>query len=135
METAVYKGLIVVSAIFGYSTCAFAQDIDVAEMEYRSSCAACHGMDGKGDGPVSVELKSRPTDLTLLAKNNNGVFPVGMLNEVIDGTRQSRAHGNREMPVWGLRYVFNSEMARKYLNLPYEPRAAIFDYLSRIQEK
>ncbi len=84
---------------------------------------------------VSSELKSRPTDLTLLAKNNNGVFPVQVLNEVIDGTRQTRAHGNREMPIWGLRYVFNTNMAGTFLNLPYEPRAAIFDYLNRIQER
>lgn len=126
---------IVANAIIGLSTCALAQDIDAGKMEYQSSCGACHGMDGKGNGPASAELKSRPVDLTLLAKKNNGVFPVDLLNVVIDGTRQTRAHGNREMPVWGLRYVFDAKMARTFLNLPYEPRAAILDYLNRIQEK
>ncbi len=132
-----FKWLIVANAIlgFGIGTCALAQNIDVGKMEYQSSCAACHGMDGKGNGPVSEELKSRPVDLTLLAKKNNGVFPISKLNEVIDGTRQTRAHGNSEMPIWGLRYVFSPEMARTYLNLPYEPRTAIIDYLNRIQEK
>ncbi len=135
MDRAAFRWLIIANAIIGFSTAALAQDVDTAKLEYQTSCAACHGMDGKGDGPVSVELKSRPTDLTLLAKKNNGVFPISVLNAVIDGTRQDRAHGNREMPVWGLRYVMNPEMARTYLNLPYAPRTAIFEYLNRIQEK
>jgi mono/diheme cytochrome c family protein len=134
MEKPAFKWL-VVATIIGFADCALAQDIDTSKLEYQSSCAACHGMDGKGNGPVSEVLKSRPIDLTLLAKKNNGVFPYGMLDEVIYGTRQSRAHGNREMPVWGLRYVFDEKMARTYLNLPYEPRTAIVDYLTRIQEK
>ncbi len=134
MEKIAFAWLIIANAMVG-GTSAFAQEIDKGKVEYQSSCAACHGMDGKGDGPVSAELKSRPSDLTLLAKKNNGVFPIDALNEVIDGTRQTRAHGNREMPVWGLRYVFDAKMAATFLNLPYEPRAAIFDYLNRIQEK
>src|ERR1022692_4235248 len=31
---------------------------------YWAYCAACHGTDGKGDGPASAALKSRPLDLT-----------------------------------------------------------------------
>ena len=54
-------------------------------MEYQSSCAACHGMDAKGNGPVSKELKTRPADLTVLAKNNNGVFPYDTVYQMIDG--------------------------------------------------
>lgn len=135
MGTPAFKWLIIANAIIGSDVGAWAQDIDAGKMEYQSSCAACHGIDGKGNGPVREELKTRPTDLTLLAKRNNGAFPSSALSEVIDGTRQSRAHGNRDMPVWGLRYVFNSNMAGTYLNLPYEPRAAIVDYLNRIQEK
>ena len=135
MNKTTHRWLLIANVTIGFSTTAFAQDIDASKMEYQSSCAACHGMDGKGNGPVSDELKSRPTDLTLLAKNNNGVFPTSVLNEVIDGTRQTRAHGNSEMPIWGLRYVLNSKMATTYLNLPYEPRPAIFNYIKRIQQK
>jgi hypothetical protein len=54
-------------------------------MQYQSSCAACHGIDVKGDGPVSTELKTPPADLTVLAKNNNGTFPYDMVYQVIDG--------------------------------------------------
>jgi mono/diheme cytochrome c family protein len=33
---------------------------------YRSHCAACHGPDGKGGGPVAPSMKARPSDLTAL---------------------------------------------------------------------
>src|ERR1700734_1471704 len=42
---------------------------------YRSYCAPCHGVDGKGRGPAATALKDQPTDLTELQKNNHGKFP------------------------------------------------------------
>jgi mono/diheme cytochrome c family protein len=85
METTGFKRSIIVNAIVGFGTCASAQDIDIGKMEYQSSCAACHGIDLKGTGPVSKDLKTPPTDLTVLAKNHNGVFPYDMVYEIIDG--------------------------------------------------
>ena len=38
--------------------------------EYRSSCAACHGDTGKGDGPVAKSLNRPPADLTALSKTD-----------------------------------------------------------------
>jgi len=74
-------------------------------MEYQSSCAACHGIDAKGAGPVSKELKTPPTDLTVLSKKNNGVFPYDMVYQVIDGRNSTIAsHGTHEMPIWGYRF-------------------------------
>ena len=70
----------------------------------NSSCAACHGLNGKGEGPVSAELKTKPSELTLIAKRNDGVFPADVLYRIIDGRRTFRAHGTYEMPVWG--FVF-----------------------------
>ena len=35
---------------------------------YASYCASCHGLDGRGHGPVATELKVPPTDLTLFKK-------------------------------------------------------------------
>ena len=63
------KWLISAGMIAGLSARASAQNIDVDKTEYQSSCAACHGINGKGDGPVSKELKTPPADLTVLAKN------------------------------------------------------------------
>jgi len=69
---------------------------------YHAHCAACHGPDGKGNGPVAVDLKTKPADLTVLAKNNGGKFPTQRIQKFISGDEPSLlAHGTREMPVWG----------------------------------
>ncbi len=90
---------IVTAIVVGVSTACWAEDADVGKFEYQVSCASCHGLDGKGKGPVSSELKVPPTDLTLLAKGNNGVFPFTRVYEVIDGRRAVISHGPRNMPV------------------------------------
>jgi mono/diheme cytochrome c family protein len=69
----VLRAPILVTAITGFSTCGFAQDTNLGKIDYESSCAACHGRNGKGDGPVSPELRTKPSDLTLIAKKNGGV--------------------------------------------------------------
>ena len=46
----------------------------LVKTEFLSKCAACHGADGKGAGPLSATIKQKPADLTILAKRNNGVF-------------------------------------------------------------
>jgi len=74
-----------------------------AKADYVAYCASCHGVDGMGNGPLADTLKVRPTDLTLIRKNNKGQFPYTMLRKTIEGTELglARAHGPREMPVWG----------------------------------
>ena len=42
---------------------------------YHAHCAACHGPEGKGNGPAAAALKTKPADLTILTKNNGGKFP------------------------------------------------------------
>ena len=65
-------------------------------------CAACHGADGRGTGPVASALKSRPADLTMLAGRNGGSFPRERVASFVDGTGRSLpAHGTSDMPVWG----------------------------------
>jgi mono/diheme cytochrome c family protein len=126
----VFKALILAGAITVFSTCGFAEDADLGKMNYESHCAACHGQNGKGDGPVSVELRTKPSDLTLIAKRNGGVFPADVLYRIIDGRRTIRAHGTYEMPVWG--FVFQrsdpEDVARNRI-------LAIIAYLKSIQLK
>jgi len=64
-------------------------------------CAACHGKDGKGDGPAASALKVAPADLTALAQKNSGKYPVMRVTSVLNGQANLAAHGNKEMPVWG----------------------------------
>ena len=93
------------AAVVSFSGCASAQDISLGKTQYQSSCAPCHGIDAKGDGPVGKELKKSPADLTVLAKNNNGVFPYDTVYQMIDGRNSTiSSHGTREMPAWGFRF-------------------------------
>lgn len=68
---------------------------------FRAHCAPCHGAGGKGDGPVAASLKAKAADLTVLAKNNGGRFPVERAGKFISGEEFVASHGSREMPVWG----------------------------------
>jgi len=125
-----------------------AQALDASKFEFQSSCGPCHGEDGKGNGPLSSELKTHPPDLTLLAKKNNGVFPMSSIYDVIDGRMTAIAHGTRDMPIWGNRYMPDLNMAASpnasdvFVNPRYDPERivrlrilAVIDYLARIQEK
>jgi len=71
------------------------------EEMYMSYCAACHGKTGKGDGPAASALKTPPTDLTVLAKNNNGKFPSDHVASVLRFGTPTPAHGAKDMPIWG----------------------------------
>src|SRR5262245_31417592 len=65
-------------------------------------CAACHGPDGRGTGPVAVSLKTQPADLTTIAQRSGGSFPRQRVASFVDGTsRPLPAHGTDDMPVWG----------------------------------
>jgi mono/diheme cytochrome c family protein len=68
---------------------------------YKAYCGACHGADGKGDGPAAEALKRKPTDLTAIAKNNKGMFPRATIEQVLQTGGKWKAHGSREMPTWG----------------------------------
>jgi len=90
------------AVMIGASAIAFAAGpIDVGKREYETACAVCHGVRGTGDGPLKDELKSGVPDLTVLARNNNGVFPFDRIYQVIDGRHEVKTHGPRDMPVWG----------------------------------
>jgi mono/diheme cytochrome c family protein len=68
---------------------------------YTSYCAPCHGVDGKGHGPVASQLKTPPTDLTLMSRNNNGQFPEKHLVGILQFGKDIPSHGSASMPVWG----------------------------------
>jgi mono/diheme cytochrome c family protein len=85
MITSCLKRLMIASFTAVFAAAAQAADVDVGKAEFQSSCASCHGTDGKGKGPVTEQLKVPPPDLTILAKSNNGVFPANAVYETIYG--------------------------------------------------
>ncbi len=134
----------------GLSSTAHSQDTDQGKLQYQSGCAPCHGIDGKGGGPVSSQLKVPPADLTVLSKKNNGVFPFDSVYEIIDGRKAVAAHGTREMPIWGDRYSPDvvgqlnvwPRINPSEIHPSIDPEAivrlrilAVIDYLNRIQQK
>src|SRR5579872_6323354 len=42
---------------------------------FKSYCAVCHGVDGKGNGPAASAMKTTPADLTALAQKDAGNTP------------------------------------------------------------
>ena len=84
---------------------AFSASADsIGQQEFMNSCAQCHGGSGMGDGPLAGFLNTKVPDLTLLQKNNDGVFPIRDVYSVIDGSVSVGAHGSADMPAWGNRY-------------------------------
>ena len=85
---------------------------------------------------MSTALKATPPDLTVLAKNNGGVFPFSNVYEIIDGRKVIAAHGTREMPAWGRirpKLLYPSD---KFIDPSYDPEfivrtriLAVIDYL------
>ncbi len=71
-----------------------------AKEMYTEYCAVCHGVDGKGTGPAAPEFKTPPTDLTMLAKNNNGKYPDARVYSTLKYGTNAPAHGTLEMPIW-----------------------------------
>jgi len=83
----------------------------------------------------------------MLAKQNNGVFPVGRIYDTIDGRIEVKTHGTREMPIFGFRFSPApipgfSPQAPYYVDPLYDREPivrtrilAVIDYLYRIQEK
>jgi mono/diheme cytochrome c family protein len=99
---------------------------EYAKRQFDSDCAPCHGVDGRGDGPIAVRLEKKPLDLTLLARDNGGTFPFERVYKIIDGKELPPGHG--PMPAWGEAYKFKPEQS-SYVVLE------LANYLYRLQQK
>lgn len=112
--------------------------VKAGKNEYARSCELCHGASGKGDGPYASKLVTKPADLTILAKNNNGQIPITSIYRMIDGSDDLLVHGNRRMPIWGYRYQSESITELGYDNAQTFVRGRIFEllmYLDTLQAK
>jgi len=114
---------------------------DMGKREYDNNCAACHGMEGRGDGPYAGIVNTLIPDITALQRNNNGVFPYDRVYEVIDGRTELKGHGPRDMPIWGSEY--NEKAAEYYSDYlqPYNAEGfvrgrilALINYIYSLQQ-
>jgi len=113
-----------------------AQDAEAGRMLYLEFCAACHGMEARGDGTMVDLLRVPPTALTALAQG--GEFPTLRVAEQIDGRRPVMAHGG-DMPIFGR--WFQGEGADVALSGPggqpilmSRPSADLITWLMTVQE-
>jgi mono/diheme cytochrome c family protein len=81
-----------------------AEMVQVGHRYFVRYCSACHGAEGRGDGPTAPALQSPPADPTRIAQRRGGHFPVTEITVYIDGRFGVLAHGRRDMPVWGERF-------------------------------
>jgi mono/diheme cytochrome c family protein len=77
-----------------------AQDVVTGQELFLSRCAACHGADAKGQGPMAAVISIPVPDLTQLSLRNEGMFPRVAVVQTIDGRILLRGHGG-PMPVFG----------------------------------
>jgi mono/diheme cytochrome c family protein len=99
----------IIAVVILLAACASPQtsrdDREMSGMEmYQQLCASCHGVSGKGDGPVAPLVKIGVPDLTRIAWRDGGEFPAEDVRRTIDGRYERPAHGPRDMPVWGWRF-------------------------------
>ena len=132
-----FQGLILAVALGGPLA---AEGMSLGEFEFLNSCSACHGADGKGEGSITGYLNQSVPDLTQLQKDNDGIFPVTSAYSFIAGGTEVGAHGTRDMPAWGRRYMIRAESdpdflggaTQEYVNLRM---LALIEHLAAIQEK
>lgn len=112
---------------------ATAQENPNGQDEFRTYCASCHGINGRGNGIMAELLVKKPADLTVLAKNSGGRFPLDMVIATIDGRVEVAGHGAREMPVWGK--IFRSDHEAANSAVSAEDRIlALAYYIHSIQQ-
>ena len=145
--------LLTVLSTFSFGQLAFATETEPDEQagtdtplrlelggnDYQTYCASCHGPDGQGNGPVAEFLALTPANLTKLSRNNGGIFPAERLAQIIDGRREVKIHGPRDMPVWGDWFDAEAEApglrASEREIVVHERIAALVAYLKTIQVK
>lgn len=138
---------IVIATVVATTMMAWAQDAGQTEIKhvpikqtspasgtemYKTYCAVCHGVEGRGDGPAAEALKVPATDLTTLATKNGGKYPALKVSAILRGESPLPAHGTKEMPIWGnlfwnLSGGHESEVQQRISNLNR--------YLESIQKK
>ncbi len=112
--------------------------IEAGKREFQRSCAACHGVDAKGNGPAANTLSVKPADLTQMSKKHGGTFLFWQTYDKISGRDEAvtiRGHGTREMPIWGDRFRLEPGTNEQYALGVRGRLLALVHYLQSIQER
>lgn len=66
--------------------------------DYEQHCAACHGVEGRGDGRMASILILPPSDLTQIRTRHDGDFPFWRVYAIIYGGEPVQGHDTFQMP-------------------------------------
>jgi mono/diheme cytochrome c family protein len=94
---------------------------------FNENCTVCHGVDGKGGGPLAKALNLSPPDLTTL-KRREGIFPSGHVLNVLRNGAGTTSEGDKAMPVWSK--IFAHECGEAFAQ---EAVTAITQFIKEIQ--
>lgn len=92
-------GILLTGVAVGLLACAPRPEVTGRAL-FAEHCAACHGADARGGGPLAEGLSRDVPDLTRIGARNGGVFPMARVMSQIDGYRRARA-GDVVMPEFG----------------------------------
>ncbi len=99
---------------------------------YLQHCAACHGIKADGHGPLEHELSRPPTNLRHLSERYGNPLPEDQIARFMDGRAEVKAHGPRDMPVWG-EEMWKYPPGHENPNQVSDSVAEIIGYLQSIQ--
>src|SRR5215813_14786228 len=82
MRQMIVKHLVLVAAsILLVSLAAFSARGQEAKQLYEQTCAGCHGVSGKGDGPTGQMLQPKPADFTTALKGKDEAYLTKVIRE------------------------------------------------------
>ncbi|WP_299351353.1 cytochrome c [uncultured Shimia sp.] len=114
----------------------WAMDAEEGAALFLEHCAACHGVDADGQGPMAGVMTIKPSDLTSLVSRYEGAFPYERVIKRIDGRDPLVAHGS-PMPVYGHFFEGGAAALKTKSGQPImtsRPIADLVAYLEGIQQ-
>jgi len=127
---------VVVGCALALPALAQEDEFSAGREEYLAACAACHGENADGNGPIATMFTTPVPDLLKISARNEGVFPLLDVFHIIDGRTEVKAHGN-PMPVFGNRYEAEAGESAGPYGPEAQVRARVLElvyYLQSIQE-
>lgn len=98
--------------------------------EFERHCALCHGLDGRGSGPLAEAMKVMPSDLTRISARHEGTFPAAKVADVVRNGGGVLGHGSTAMLAWGRYFSERNNPAVGKARIK-----ALTDYIESLQQK
>jgi len=84
------------------------------KVHFQKYCSSCHGKDGTG--LIIDTMDIQPADLTMIRNDRkNDEFPILEIANKIDGRKMAKAHGSRDMPIWGEVFSTNEHLTESQI--------------------